>query len=126
LQEILPNKNEGLSIMNKLLTVTMLAVLALTSTAYAQTAVQISDILRDPFTYDRQSVGVSGTIKDLKIETEYESFQICDRRCLWVLAWGHAQLQEGQFLTVSGEFRIAKHIGPCTLKNILVVQKGTL
>jgi len=101
-------------------------MLVLATVTGAQTAVQISDILRNPFTYDRNSVAVSGTIKNLKIETEYESFKICDSHCLWVLAWGHASLQEGQFLTVSGEFRVAKQIGPCTLRNIIVVQKGTL
>lgn len=101
-------------------------IIGLAVGAGAQTAVQISDILRNPFTYDRNSVAVSGTIKNLKIDTEYESFKICDSHCLWVLAWGHASLQEGQFLTVSGEFRVAKQIGPCTLKNIIVVRKGTL
>ncbi len=101
-------------------------IIGLAAGAGAQTAVQISDILRSPFTYDRNSVAVSGTIKNLKIDTEYESFKICDSRCIWVLAWGHASLQEGQVLTVSGEFRVAKQIGPCTLKNIIVVQKGTL
>jgi len=112
--------------MDKLATVIIIAAAGLAATASAQTAVQISDILRNPFTYDRNPVAVSGTIKGLKIEPEYESFQVCDSHCLWVLAWGHAALQEGQFLTVSGEFRVAKHIGPCTLKNILLVQKGTL
>ncbi len=97
------------------------------SFASAQTAVGISDILRTPSDYDRSGVAVSGHIKQVKIDTEYETFQVCNNgRCLWVLAWGHTALQEGQFLTVSGEFRVAKHIGPCTLRNIIVVQKRTL
>lgn len=112
--------------MNKLRTIIILLALGMATGAGAQTAVKISDILRSPFTYDRNSVAVSGNIKDLKIDTEYESFKICGSHCLWVLAWGHASLQEGQFLTVSGEFRVAKQIGPCTLQNIIVVQKGTL
>lgn len=112
--------------MNKPRIFAVLMMLFVATRAHAQTAVQISDILRNPFTYDRNSVAVSGTIKNLKIDTEYESFKICDSHCVWVLAWGHASLQEGQVLTVSGEFRIAKQIGPCTLKNIIVVQKGTL
>jgi hypothetical protein len=97
------------------------------SSASAQTAVGISDILRTPSDYDRTGVAVSGNIKQVKIDAQYETFQVCNNsRCLWVLAWGHAALQEGQFLTVSGEFRVAKAIGPCTLRNIIVVQKGTL
>ena len=101
--------------------------LGLARSAAAQTAVAISDILRTPADYDRNGVAVSGTIKEVKIDTEYETFQVCNNgRCLWVLAWGHAALQEGQFLTVSGQFRMAKHIGPCTLRNVIVVQKGTL
>jgi hypothetical protein len=102
-------------------------MLGFANSASAQTAVGISDILRTPSDYDRNGVAVSGTIKQVKIDTEYETFQVCNNgKCLWVLAWGHAALQEGQFLTVSGEFRVAKHIGPCTLRNIIVVQKGTL
>jgi hypothetical protein len=101
-------------------------MLAFALCASAQTAVDISDILRTPSAYDRTGVVVSGTIKDVKIDTEYETFQVCDGHCLWVLAWGHTALQEGQVLTVSGQFRMAKHIGPCTLRNIIVVQKGTL
>jgi hypothetical protein len=101
--------------------------LGLASSAFAQTAASISDILRTPSDYDRSGVAVSGNIRLVKIDTEYETFQVCNNgRCLWVLAWGHTALQEGQFLTVSGEFRTAKHIGPCTLRNIIVVQKGTL
>ena len=103
------------------------SLLGFVSSASAQTAVSISDILRTPSDYDRSGVAVSGNIKQVKIDAEYETFQVCNNgRCLWVLAWGHAALQEGQFLTVSGEFRAAKHIGPCTLRNIIVVQKGTL
>jgi hypothetical protein len=102
-------------------------VLGLAGSGASQTAVAISDILRTPSDYDRNGVAVSGTIKEVKIDTEYETFQVCNNgRCLWVLAWGHAAIQEGQFLTVSGQFRVAKHIGPCTLHNIIVVQKGTL
>jgi hypothetical protein len=102
-------------------------ILGLASAASAQTAVGISDILRTPSDYDRSGVAVSGHIKQVKIDAEYETFQVCSNgQCLWVLAWGHTALQEGQFLTVSGEFRVAKHIGPCTLRNISVVQKGTL
>jgi hypothetical protein len=113
--------------MNKLRTViVVLLVVGVAISAGAQTAVNISDILRSPFTYDRNSVAVSGNIKDLKIDTEYESFKICDSHCIWVLAWGHTALQEGQFLTVSGEFRVAKQIGPCTLRNIIVVPKRSL
>jgi hypothetical protein len=114
------------SMVNKLRIIFVLLMLCVANGAHAQTAVKISDILRSPFTYDRTSVAVSGNIKDLKIDTEYESFKICGSHCLWVLAWGHASLQEGQFLTVSGEFRVAKQIGPCTLRNIIVVRKGTL
>ncbi len=98
----------------------------LAGSASAQTAVSISDILRTPSDYDRSGIAVSGNIKEVKIDAEYETFRICNGKCLWVLAWGHTALQEGQFLTVSGEFRVAKHIGPCTLRNIIVVKKGTL
>lgn len=112
--------------MNKHWAAAVVLMLALAAPVAAQTAVKICDILRNPFAYDRNSVGVSGNVKELKIDTEYESFKICDSRCVWVLAWGHASLQEGQFLTLSGEFRVAKQIGPCTLRNIIVVQKGTL
>jgi len=112
--------------MNKIGIILVLLALGLAAGAEAQTAVSISDIDRNPFSYDRNPVAVSGTIKNLKIEDEYETFKICDGHCLWVLAWGHAALQEGQVLTVSGEFRVAKHIGPCTLRNIIMVKKGTL
>jgi hypothetical protein len=36
----------------------------------------------------------------------------CDGHCLLIITWAHSGLQEGQFLTESGEFRVAKPIGP--------------
>lgn len=101
-------------------------VLGLATAAAAQTAVKISEILRSPFDYDRTSVAVSGTVKELSTEPEYQAFKICGGHCLWVIAWGTPGIENGQFLTVSGEFRVAKRIGPCTLRNIVVVKPGTI
>jgi hypothetical protein len=103
-----------------------LVLLGVVTSAAAQTAVAISDIRRSPNDYDRSSVGVSGTVKEIMTEPEYQTFKICSKHCLWVLAWGTPGVQNGQFLTVSGQFRVAKRIGPCTLRNIIVVQPGTL
>ena len=101
-------------------------VLGLATFAGAQTAVKISQIIRSPYDYDRTSVAVSGTVKELSTEPEYQTFKICGSHCLWVLAWGTPGVENGQFITVSGQFRVAKRIGPCTLQNIIVVQAGTL
>jgi hypothetical protein len=101
-------------------------VLGLAASAGAQTAVKISQIRRSPGDYDRTSVAVSGTVKELSTEPEYQTFKICGSHCLWVLAWGTPGVENGQFMTVSGQFRIAKRIGPCTLRNIIVVQAGTI
>ncbi len=106
--------------------IVILLALIVSSFAGAQTVVQISDILRNPADYNRTPVAVSGNVTNLKVDSGLETFRLCNNRCIWVLAWGHAQLQEGQFLTVSGEFRLEKPIGPCVLRNIIVVQKGTL
>jgi hypothetical protein len=104
----------------------MAFVLGLATCVAAQTAVKISQILRSPYDYDRTSVAVSGTVRELSTEPEYQTFKICGSHCLWVLAWGTPGVESGQFLTVSGQFRVAKRIGPCTLQNILVVQPGTI
>ncbi len=101
-------------------------VLGLAASAGAQTGVKISQIRRSPDAYDRTSVVVSGTVKELSTEPEYQTFKICGSHCLWVLAWGTPGVENGQFLTVSGQFRVAKRIGPCTLHNIIVVQPGTI
>jgi len=101
-------------------------VLGLVTSAAAQTAVAISDIRRSPNDYDRSSIAVSGTVKEITTEPEYQTFKVCSKHCLWVLAWGTPGVQNGQFITVSGQFRVAKRIGPCTLRNTIVVQSGTL
>jgi len=101
-------------------------VLGLAASAGAQTAVKISQIRRSPNDYDRTSVAVSGTVKELSTEPEYQTFKICGSHCLWVLAWGTPGVENGQFMTLSGQFRVAKRIGPCTLQNIIVVPPGTI
>jgi hypothetical protein len=107
-----------------------LILLILTSTAFAE-AVRPSQVVGNATTYDGKHLMVSGIVQNAIAKTsrrgnEYETFELCDKSCVKVFAWGHPELREGQHLSVSGTFDAVKHVGRYTFYNELDADKGSL
>ncbi len=105
---------------------TLTTALAIASSAGAQTAVKIHDILRTPAEYNEHDVAVFGHVRELTFGAHYTTFKICEAHCLNVLAWGHPRIANGQALNVRGRFHVLKEINLQKVRNLIEVEHGTL
>jgi hypothetical protein len=104
----------------------VLVTIGLTGAAGAQTAVKISDILRAPRDYAEHDVAVFGHVRELTMRPHYDTFKICEARCLNVLAWGPPRIANGQALSVRGRFHLIKIIEHRRVHHVIEVEHGTL
>jgi hypothetical protein len=56
----------------------------------------------------------------------YETFRLCDSKCVSVFAWGHPGLAAGQHSIVRGEYDAVKHVGRYTFYNEINADEGSL
>lgn len=68
--------------------------------AIAAGALTPSTLLAHVTQYDHQHVAVTGTVSDIQPRVShrgnaYETFRLCDSKCVTVFAWGHPGLPPG-------------------------------
>src|SRR5690242_17899427 len=66
--------------------------LAIATTAAAQTAVHIHDVLRTPGAYNNHDIAIFGHVREMTVAPHYTTFIICGAHCLNVLIWGHQRI----------------------------------
>jgi len=103
-----------------------LLILAIARPAAAQTAVKIHEILRSPGAYSEHEVAVFGHVEGLSIGEHYDTFRICEAKCLNVLAWGHPRISQGQALSVRGRFHLVAHIDHHHVHHVIEVKQDSL
>jgi hypothetical protein len=108
----------------------LLVFLATNSSVLAQ-AFEPAQILNHPSSYDGKPLTVSGTVRDAVAQTtlqgkDYMTFELCDDACIKVFTWGHVKLREGQHQSVSGTFKVTKHLELKTFQNILEAHSGSI
>jgi hypothetical protein len=101
-------------------------VLTMTSSAKAYTGVSIDDVLRNARTYDDRDISVSGEVRDLNFQTHYAYFQICNPKCLNVVAWGHPNVWMTEHRIIHGRFYRVKEIDQYKVHNVIEVEQGAL
>ncbi len=92
----------------------------------AQTAVKISEVLRDPKTYNEHEVAIFGNVRELTRWDQFDTFMICKARCLNVLAWGHPRISNGEALNVRGRFHLVKEINHRKVRYVIELEPGSL
>jgi|SRR5579872_121800 len=100
----------------------VLALLLSQGTAYVELIVTPTQLLASPASLDCQHVGVTGTVENLEMKTsqrgsDYKTFNLCDKACVKVFAWGRPSLRDGQSETVHGTFVRAKARSSSTYYN---------
>lgn len=103
-----------------------LLMLAIARPAAAQTAVKIHEILRNPAAYSEHEVAVFGHVEGLSIGAHYDTFRICEGRCLNVMVWGRPRISEGQALNVRGRFHLVKDIDHHRMRHVIEVKHDSL
>ncbi len=103
-----------------------LIVLGFACPVAAQTAVKISEVLRDPKTYDEHEVAIFGNVRELTRWDQFDTFMICKARCLNVLAWGHPRISNGEALNVRGRFHLVKEINHRKVRYVIELEPGSL
>lgn len=89
-------------------------LVSFTSTASAAPYIQVapSDLLNKPSFYDGQHVAVTGRVQNIQEKTMansvYDNFELCDQRCVRIVALGRPAISEGQRVTVHGTFNTVK------------------
>ncbi|HTU69027.1 MAG TPA: hypothetical protein VMF11_01800 [Candidatus Baltobacteraceae bacterium] len=102
------------------------AVLAISAgVACADTALAPSAVVAGASTYDRQSVTVTGTVKNVQTKQgprgTITQYQLCDAQCVNVVQFGSATVSEGQTQTITGRFRASVDRGPMHAQNVIMV-----
>jgi len=88
-----------------------------------------SIIINQTSQYNGQEITVTGTVKDFKQKVShrgnnYETYKLCDiQSCISVFAWGMTPHNDGDKVTVSGQFMKIKHVGQYTFYNELDVRQ---
>jgi hypothetical protein len=84
-----------------------------------------SQIVGSVATYDKQTITVKGTVKNIGTGNTprgaYTKYDLCDTQCITVMQFGTTDVKNGDQPTVSGRFR-AK-MGRMHMSNVLLIRK---
>jgi hypothetical protein len=112
------------------LKIVLIAVALLPGWAAAEGTLSPSALLADAAQYDHQHVALAGAVSNVHPRVShrgnaYETFRLCDSKCVTVFAWGHPRLSAGQHLVVKGEYDSIKHVGRYTFYNEITADEGS-
>lgn len=113
-----------------LFVLTACLVAAFTGCANAEPTT-VNDLVGNLAAYDGKRVAIAGTVagKRESVSHEgnaYDTFWLCDGRCIRVFIFGEPEISDGQRLTVRGTFNTVKRVGRYRFTNEITADEGSL